>query len=97
MYFLRISNQIKVKLMPSNEDKIDKALYDSLRNTIKRRYPEHWKEIVKCIEAAINTGLEGDALEEQIDKCLQNITVVTPEDRDHLKKTPRSHITVGGG
>jgi len=83
--------------MSNNEDKIDKALYDSLRNTIKKKYPEDWKEIIKCIEDAINTGLEGDDLEAEIDKCLQNITSVSDVEREHLKKTPRSHITVGGG
>ena len=77
--------------MPTIKEKKDRALNQSLKKTIKERYPDDWKEIVKCIEAAINTGLE------EIDKCLKVIAIITPEDRDQLKKGPRSFITVGGG
>jgi len=81
----------------SNKKRKNLALKKSLKKTIKKSYPDDWKQIVKCIEDAIDMGLEGDALEAQIDQCLQNITSVSDLERDHLKKTPRSHITVGGG
>jgi len=83
--------------MPTIKEKKDRALNQSLKKTIKERYPDDWKEIVKCIEDKIEAGFEGQELEDEIDKCLQSIAIITPEDRDQLKKGPRSFITVGGG
>lgn len=73
-----------------------RALDNSLKKNLKERYPDDWKEIVKCIEEKIETGLDGQALEDAIDSCLQGIAAVSVADRTELKKIPRSHITIGG-
>ena len=67
------------------------------KKTIKERYPDDWKEIVKCIEDKIEAGFEGEELEDEIDKCLQSIAIITPEDRCQLKTRPRTFLTVPGG
>lgn len=80
-------------IIPSNKKlAVDKTLKESL----KAKYPDDWKEIVKCVEDAVDAGHVGDALEAQIDVCLQGISAVAPEDRDPIKKIPRSYIHIGG-
>lgn len=80
--------------IPSNKKL---AVDKSLKGILKEKYPDDWKKIVKCVEDAIDAGHVGDALEAQIDTCLQGITAVAPEDREPIKKIPRSFIHVGGG
>lgn len=88
--------------MSSEEEKKkrkDIVLNQSLKKTLKEEYPNKWKDIVKCIEDAIEADLVGDELEAQIDRCLDTITGITftADQKAHLKKVPRSFITVGGG
>lgn len=87
----------------STEEELQKrkdiVLNQSLKKTLKQEYPDKWKDIMKCIEDAIGADLVGEPLEDRIDTCLDTITGITftDEQKAHLKKGPRSFITVGGG
>jgi hypothetical protein len=67
-----------------------------LKDILKKKYPNDWKKIIKCIDDNIDL-YPNDTLEEEIDRCLQQISSVSALDREHIKKIPRSHIHVGGG
>ena len=97
MYLVDIERNSKISEVGRIPSIKKLAVNMSLKEILKDKYPDDWKEIVKCVEDAVAAGHEGDALEAQIDVCLQGITAVAPEDRDAIKKIPRSFIHVGGG
>jgi hypothetical protein len=76
-----------------------KALDTTLRKFIKKTFSKpDADKIIDCIIAKVNATptLEGQALEDAINDCIDSVGLSTTDAITKAKRLPRGHIHVGG-